>query len=102
SRHSRTTSPSPRSGGCSGSWSDSRRRCAVFRGGVQSGHMRSVLLGLGAGGVMAFATLTASAIAAAPPTAHDVTAARSVLNALTRFDQAALARQGTAAAAGRA
>jgi hypothetical protein len=61
--------------------------------------MRSVRLGFGAGVVVACAALGGSAIAAAPanaPKSRDVAAARSVLSALTRFDQAALARRSAA------
>ena len=66
--------------------------------------MRSVLLGSGVGAAVAVAALSGSAIAApsTAPKPRDVAAARSVVSALTRFDQEALARRGAVTAAAKA
>jgi hypothetical protein len=67
--------------------------------------MRSMPLGGVVVGVLALNLLGGSAIAAAPaqaPKPQDVTAARTVVRAITRFDQTAVRREGAMTAAARA
>jgi hypothetical protein len=64
--------------------------------------MRSVPLGGVVAGAIALGLLGGSAMAATPPKARDVASARSVVSAITRFDQTALRRKGQVTTAARA
>jgi hypothetical protein len=64
--------------------------------------MRSVSLGGVVAGMIAVNLLGGSAMAATPPEARDVAAARTVIRAITRFDQTALRHEGAMTAAAKA